>query len=816
MRFAHAALALAAPLSSAGAALAASQDLYREPPAIVRDLVTAPPSPGVSISPDGGSMLMTHREALPPLADVTRPMLRLAGMRIDPHANARFSTSFGTRVVHRALRGGAETEVPLPDGARVAGTSWSPDGARFVVTVVTANGSELWTATTTDPATPRRVTDRLNTVTGGVSWAPDGARVLCHLVPEDRGEPPAAPRVPAGPNVQETGGRKSPLRTYQDLLTSEYDADTWEYHATTDLALLSLDGGDARTLGRGVYSGASLSPDGRWLMTTRIRRPYTFLMPYYRFPQRIEVAPLEDPEAAVIGWTVPLGEGIPIGGVRTGARSFQWAASHPAALFWAEALDGGDPKTEAPHRDRWMTAAAPFERDESTGAVGREVLRVEHRARGLTFFDDPNLFAAAEYDRDRRWVRSMLHTLDGSTAPRLLEDRSSNDRYGDPGALITHPGPFGRSVARVDGGWIYRTGRGASDEGDRPFLRRQSLASLETEELWRCPADAYESVVDVMDTGEAPTFVTRRETRTTPPNYVLHDGPAAKRVALTDFPDPQPGIRGITKQRLTYERSDGIPLSATLYLPAGHEPGTRLPMLVWGYPREYNDASTAGQISGSTERFTRLARSSHLLLLTQGYAVLDGATMPIIGDAETMNDTFVTQLVASAQAAIDVAVDMGVADPDRVGVAGHSYGAFMTTNLLAHCDLFRAGIARSGAYNRTLTPFGFQSERRTLWQAPETYFAVSPFMHADHIDEPVLLIHGEADNNSGTFPLQSRRLYQAIKGNGGRARLVMLPGESHGYRARESVLHVQAEMIDWMDEHVKAPRKTIRANVTDR
>jgi dipeptidyl aminopeptidase/acylaminoacyl peptidase len=318
------------------------------------------------------------------------------------------------------------------------------------------------------------------------------------------------------------------------------------------------------------------------------------------------------------------------------------------------------------------------------------------------------------------------------------------------------------------------------------------------------------------DAGEPPVFVTRHETPTAPPNYYLMDLRRGLRAMLTEFPDPQPTLRGITKQLLTYARADGVPLSATLYLPADYEPGARLPLLVWGYPREFNDVGTAGQVSGSTDRFTRLGGTSHLLLVTQGYAVLDGATMPIVGDAETMNDTFVTQLVASAQAAIDVLVDKGVADPERVGVAGHSYGAFMTANLLAHSDIFRAGIARSGAYNRTLTPFGFQSERRTLWQAPETYFTVSPFMHADHIQEPLLLIHGEADNNSGTFPMQSRRLYQAIKGNGGTARLVMLPGESHGYSAEESVLQVLAEMIDWMDLHVKQQRSTVEAGFGDR
>ncbi|MFK7929287.1 MAG: alpha/beta hydrolase family protein, partial [Myxococcota bacterium] len=575
----------------------------------------------------------------------------------------------------------------------------------------------------------RRLTDRLHTLTGRPSWTQDGQAVLCRLVPEGRGEEPIAARVPGGPNVQVTDGTKSPLRTYQDLLANEHDADTWEFYATSELVILSLDGGEPQALGKGIFSSASLSHDGEWLMTTRIERPYSFLMPYYLFPQRVEVALVTAPGAAVLAWDIPAAEGVPIGGVRTGARSFQWAASQPATLYWAEALDGGDPKAEVEHRDRWLVASAPFTTSDDGEPSGEEFVRLEYRASGLTFFDDPALVATGEYDRDRRWRRTLLHEIGSAGEALVLEDRSSNDRYGDPGTLVMHNGARGARVVRQDGDWVYRTGRGASAQGDLPFLRRHNLRTQASEEIWRCSPDAYESVVAMMPGGpaEKPVFVTQHETKISPPNYFLNGD---ERVALTSFDDPQPKLRGITKQRVTYEREDGIPLSATLYLPADYEEGTRLPMLVWGYPREYNDPRTAGQISGSTNRFTRLAGTSHLFLVTQGYAVLDGATMPIIGDAETMNDTFVTQLVGSAQAAIDVAVEMGVADRDRVGVAGHSYGAFMTAHLLAHTDLFAGGIARSGAYNRTLTPFGFQGEQRNFWQAQETYMEISPFTHA--------------------------------------------------------------------------------------
>jgi dipeptidyl aminopeptidase/acylaminoacyl peptidase len=283
---------------------------------------------------------------------------------------------------------------------------------------------------------------------------------------------------------------------------------------------------------------------------------------------------------------------------------------------------------------------------------------------------------------------------------------------------------------------------------------------------------------------------------------------------LTHFPDPAPQLRSITKQLVTYKRADGVPLSFTLYLPANYKKGERLPTIVWAYPLEFSDAGTAGQVSGSPSHFTTIGGISQLFLVTQGYAVLDDATMPVIGDPETMNNTYVEQIVASAKAAIDKAVEMGVADRDRIGVGGHSYGAFMTANLLAHSDLFRAGVARSGAYNRTLTPFGFQSERRTLWEAPEMYMKVSPFMHADKIKHPILLIHGMADDNSGTFPIQSERLYQAIKCNGGIVRYVQLPYEAHGYLARESTEHTLYEMVSWFDKWVKNASASAPATTT--
>jgi dipeptidyl aminopeptidase/acylaminoacyl peptidase len=434
-------------------------------------------------------------------------------------------------------------------------------------------------------------------------------------------------------------------------------------------------------------------------------------------------------------------------------------------------------------------------------------MKTEQRYAGMQWLEKDGLIFVSDYDRDRRWIKTVMMSVDKPTeTAKPVWSRSIQDRYGDPGAPVTRVLPNGERAIQQNGDWIYLIGAGASTEGDRPFLDRFNLQTLKSERIFRSEASSYESVVALLS-DDGKSFITRRESPKETPNYYLltaaegSASPASK--ALTQFPDATPQLSGIKKQLITYKRADGVQCSFTLYLPPGYKEGTRLPTVVWAYPLEFTDPGTAGQVTGSTQRFTQIVGPSHLFFLLQGYAVLDNTTMPVVGDPETVNNTFVEQIVMSAKAAIDKAAEIGVTDPERVGVGGHSYGAFMTANLLAHSDLFRAGIARSGAYNRTLTPFGFQAERRTIWEAPELYIKVSPFMVAHKINEPVLFIHGEADDNQGTFPIQSERMYQAVRGNGGTSRLVTLPLEAHGYASRETIEHVLFEMISWMDKYVK-------------
>lgn len=784
--------AFAACASVLAAAPAVAQAGYREPPPEVVQILEAPPAPFVSVSPDRHWLALAHRKNMPSIEEQSQPMLRLAGRRINPATNGRFGSSLVTGFSVLEVEGGAEHAIDLPEGDGWSTPDFSPDGAFFAFERATNQGIELWAAEVASAEARMLVGPRLNGAGGrACEWLPDSSALLCRLVPDGRGAPPEEPTTPTGPVVQESEGRSAPVRTYQDLLKSPHDAALYEHYAAARLAVVDLASGEVRPIGSpGVFGSVSVSPSGELILVQRLRKPFSYLVPDRLFARDVEVWGI-DGQAVNVVHKIGLGEGIPIGGVYDGPRGHRWMDGEDDVLAYTEALDGGNPRAEAAHRDRLMALRAPFDGE------AEELVRTEFRLMGTTRGAGDFAFLI-EYDRPSRTIRTWKADMSSRPfATELLWERNSEDRYGDPGAPVMNA--TGDRMVQRDG-WIYLRGAGASDEGDRPFLDRMSLETGETERLFHSGPDSYETVVAMLD-DEGRRVLTRYESKSEPPNYYLRDLRGDDRRALTRFPNPAPQLAEVSKEFLTYEREDGVQLSGTLYLPPGYD-GGRLPTVLWAYPREYSNARTAGQVRGSPNRFSRIGGSSHMFFLTQGYAVFDDPTMPIIG-GDVANDTYVEQLVSSANAAVDLVVSMGVADPDRIGIGGHSYGAFMTANLLAHSDLFQAGIARSGAYNRTLTPFGFQSERRTFWEAPDLYFAMSPFMHADEINEPMLMIHGAADNNSGTFPVQSERMYHAVKGLGGKARLVMLPAESHGYRARESVLHALAEMIEWFDRYVK-------------
>jgi dipeptidyl aminopeptidase/acylaminoacyl peptidase len=779
-----------------------AQVSYQKPPPEVLDVLNAPVTPGVSLSPVRDRLLLVDRERYPSISELAQPMLGLAGVRINPQNRGPYRSPQNTGITIQTIPAGEKTPVKLPLGARFGPPVWAPDGAQFAFAMFQPTRIELWVADARTGAGSKLDGIVLNAFYGtAFQWMPDGRTLLCRTVLEAQGPAPSAPVTPSGPNIQESFGKTAPVRTYQDLLKNAYDETLFEYYATSQLVLVNTATGGKQNLGQpDVFSVVDPAPSGEFFLVTTIRKPFSRLLGAWGFPSEIVVWDRQGKIVHTVA-TLPSQEGVPIEGVLTGPRGVRWRPTAPATLVWAEALDGGDPKAKVAHRDRLLSLSAPF-RGEAA-----ELHRLVHRSTGaLTWGEHGGLAFVSDYDRDRRWQRTFLLNADRTAAaPRLVWERSVRDRYRNPGNPLMRTLPNGERVMWQAGNSIYLAGSGASPGGDYPFLDKFDLETFKTERLFQSDNRSFESVVTLVS-AEASTgvrFITEHETPATPSNYRLRTAGAVDTTPLTRFPDPTPQLRKITKRLVTYKRADGVPLSFTLYLPPDYQPGQRLPTLVWAYPLEYNDADTAGQVSGSTNRFTTFGGPSHLFFLLRGYAVLDGATMPIVGSPETMNDTFIKQIVDSAQAAIDKAVELGVTDPERVGVGGHSYGAFMTANLLAHSDLFRAGIARSGAYNRTLTPFGFQGERRTFWEAPEIYARLSPFMHANKINEPILLIHGERDDNPGTFPVQSERLYQAVKGNGGNVRYVTLPFEAHGYAARESIEHTLHEMLSWFDQHVK-------------
>jgi len=779
---------------------------YQKPPKVIADVLESPAPPTTIVSPTHDRVLVIDSLRHPPVSDLAQPMLRIGGLRINPATNGRHHPAHhvGLRLVD--IASGKQTKIETPSNAWLSVPEWAPDGKHVVFTNTTQNATELWIADAATGAAHRFPNLKINSTYGTpVQWSTGSRSLLVQLVPALRGNAPKAIAVPTGPNLQESSGKPGPVRTFEDLLQSPHDEGLFDYYVTSQLATVDTQTGKVTNIGTpAIFDTVEPSPDAEHILVARVVRPYSYLLPVFGFAKEVEVwsktGTLEHKIASL-----PTEEQVPIEGVLTGPRDWTWVATKPATLLWAEALDDGNPKKKAAFRDRVFILAAPFHGEPV------ELVKLQYRYQGGGFRSRPIVFGETgdwafvhDYDRDRRWIRTFeIHLDQPGQQAKLVWERSIRDRYGDPGNPVLRMLPNGQRVILQHDNYIFLEGDGASPKGDFPFLDRFDLTSQQSARLFRAADKTYENFVAMLS-DDGSRFITRFETPDDPPNlYIRSQQNSDQKIAMTHFPDPAPGLRGIRKQLVTYKRDDGVQLSFELYLPASYKEGERLPTIVWAYPLEYSDAATASQVSGSQYRFVTIGGISELFLVTQGYAVLDNATMPVVGDPETMNDTYVQQIVASAKAAIQKATEMGVTDPKRVGVGGHSYGAFMTANLLAHSDLFRAGVARSGAYNRTLTPFGFQSERRTFWEAPEMYMKVSPFAFADKIRNPILLIHGQADDNPGTFPIQSERMYQALKGNGATVRYVTLPYEAHGYVGLESVEHVQWEMLNWFDKYVK-------------
>ena len=787
---------------------------YQLPPEPLQAIVDAARPPSLSLSPQRNLAAMVDTPALPSIADVAQPELKLAGLRINPRTYSPSRFSFGSSLALLDIDTRRISEVQgLPQPLRLVSSAWSPDQRHLAFTHMTyadkggAGAVELWLVDVAACSARRLLARPLSYLAGaGFGWLPDAQGLLVYLKPSTLGRAPQPTGIPGGPSVQDStqSSRTRQLRTYADLLRSEDDARLFEHYATIQLALVDLTGKVRKLGGPDLFISASVAPNGQYILTQALQRPFSYIVPASSFARRVEVRDLTGKPVHLVAER-PLEEGLPPGNdaVSPGVRSISWRVDAPATLVWAEAQDGGDPSVPAEVRDIVYMQAAPF--DGPVQVLARLATRYSDIIWGR---GDLALLTEAWY-KTRAVTTWRVNPDLPDTPPEQLFAYSDEDRYNHPGEPVTMADGSGRQRMLIGpDDTILLDGLGASEEGDRPFVDRFSLRTRTKERLFQSAAPYYENVISVL-AADGLRLLTTREAPTERPNVYIRDlrlESDAQLTALTNFDHPTPQLKDVQKEQIRYKRADGVDLTATLMLPAGYDAARDgpLPLLMWAYPQEFKSASAASQTTGSPYRFNAISFWGPAPMLAMGYAVLDNPSMPIVGVGEAEpNDSYLTQLVSNAEAAVDEVVRRGVAERHRIAVGGHSYGAFMTGNLLSNTRLFRAGIARSGAYNRTLTPFGFQSEERQFWGAKEVYQAMSPFNSADRIKDAMLLIHGEQDNNSGTFPIQSERMFQAIKGLGGTARLVMLPNESHAYRARESIMHMLYETNSWLDKYVK-------------
>lgn len=776
---------------------------YMLPPKELVEIIDAPSAPTLIISPDRKCLLFAKPQEMPDIQELAQPELKLAGIRINPTVFGQSRKRFYTKLTIRTLDGLNEISIKnIPDDGMISDFRWSPDSKHIAFSLYRSRSIELWVV---DAATSnaKMISGNISEVLASTSfcWLSDSKTIVYTSVPENQPTIPEDEALPEGPIVQETSGVVSTVWTYQDLLKNPTDERKFEHYATSQLVKVSVDGSSQVVGNPCLISNFSPSPDGKYLLVEQVTRPFSYTVPYDKFPTLFEIWDLNGKTVKRLA-EIPLTENVPQGfsATRKGPREYEWRADVSATIVWVEAQDGGDPKKVAEIRDKLFFLEAPFK------GSPVEFLSLNFRFDGISWGWDQFAIVKESWWETRKELTSSFNPSKPNESKKLIWDRSSQDSYSNPGNFVTAYNQWGERVLLSDKDKknLYLSGIGSSPDGDLPFLDEFEIKQQKTTRLWRCKKNYFETFVDFVDFKKR-MVVTSRESQVEQPNFFIRDIKRDKLKQITFFPHPFPMLKDVSKEMVTYKRKDGLRLTGTLYLPAGYKKGSsKLPVLMWAYPEEFVDSKLAGQMKGSPSMFIRPGRLSPMLWVMRGYAVFDNLGMPIVGnEGKEPNDTFIEQLISNAQAAIDTLVAMKVADPKRVAIGGHSYGAFMTANLMAHCDLFAAGIARSGAYNRTLTPFGFQSEERTYWQAPDVYNKISPFMYADSINEPLLLIHGEADNNTGTFPMQSERLYAAIKGHGGTARLVILPFESHGYRARQSIMHTVWEMDCWLDKYVK-------------
>ena len=778
---------------------------YQKPSASILALADYERAPSVSMNSKKEYMLFSYRNTYKTLDDLNQEEMRLGGLRINPITNIASAVNYVSNLKIRKVTDKTETQISgLPNNPRITFISWSPNEKKIAFTNTIATGIELWVIDVVS-ATAKKITDaNLNANLGNpYNWMKDNETLLVKMLPKTRPTLIDSKKdLPKGPTVSASDGSKSQNRTYPDLLKNKTDETNFEILMTSELYKVSLSGKVDFFKGNDLYAGESFSPDGNYLIVTTIQKPFSYIVPYSRFPLKTVVYDATGKEIKLVN-EVPLNEVIPKGfsSVRKGKRSMSWRTDKPATLSYVVALDEGDQAKKADFRDELFSWNAPF----STEPVS--LLKTQQRFDGVIWGNETIAIASDEWYDTRNTKTYLINPSNPSQAPKIISDRNSQDIYSDPGNFETKRNEYNRYVLAIENNNAYLIGDGFTKEGQFPFIDEFNLATQKTKRLYTSTfKDKKEDLLSIEDFKKGDVLV-QIQSKNDYPNYYFRNLKSKKITQITNFKNPFESIKNVYKEVIKYKRKDGVDLSGTLYLPDGYDrvkKSEKLPLLIWAYPAEYKDRSSAGQSDKNPNEFTYPSYGSFIYWVTKGYAVLDDASFPIIGEGTTEpNDTFMTQLVDDAAAAIDAVDNLGYVNKKKVAIGGHSYGAFMTANLLTHCNLFACGIARSGAYNRTLTPFGFQSEQRNYWDIPTIYNEMSPFMNADKMKTPLLLVHGDADNNPGTFTLQSERYFQALKNLGAPVRLVLLPKEAHSYVAKENILHLLWEQDQFLEKYLK-------------
>jgi dipeptidyl aminopeptidase/acylaminoacyl peptidase len=789
----------------AGQAFAQENLTYQKPPKEIMELVDVERAPQIRIDDKHEFMILLYTDAYKSIEELSEKEMRLGGLRINPVTNISSRERYNNNIKIKKLAEKVEKQVSgLPKNPRISNVNWSPDQKYVSFTQTTDKGVELWLLTIATASAKKLTDGYLNcNMAYPTNWFAESNAMLVPFLPKDKAEIiNTESAIPTGPTVTESAGEKAQNRTYQDLLKNPTDEANFEQLVRSDLYRVELDGTKKEWAKTGMYSNINFSPDGKYVLISLIKKPFSYIVTYSDFPTDLIIYGSNGNEIKTFNER-PLMEALPKGfmACETGKRGIRWRGDEGATLVWAEAQDGGDPEKEVDFRDNVYQQRAPFTEEPHL------LIQVEQRFSGISWATPDLAFANDYWWNTRNTKMYLFNPSDASQAPKKIEDRNYQDKYSDPGRMVNLKNEFGNYVVDVKNNKVSLIGDGYTKEGQFPFIEEMDLSDLKkTRKYTSKYTDKLERILQEYDAKKG-QYLVRLESSTMYPNYYVRTlGKKDNLQQVTYFQNPFKSIENVHKEVIKYKRADGLDLSATLYLPVGYDmtKKEKMPMVMWAYPAEYKDKSSAGQVTSNPNEFTYPYYGSMVYWVTRGYVVLDDAAFPIVGEGTTEpNDNFVEQLVSNAKAAIDAVDKLGYIDRTKVAVGGHSYGAFMTANLLTHCDLFAAGIARSGAYNRTLTPFGFQSEERSYWDAPEVYNTMSPFMNANKMKHPLLLIHGEADNNSGTYPMQSERYFNALKGLGGVSRLVILPKESHGYSAKESILHMLWEQDQWLEKYLK-------------